>query len=56
MGQLAELGFAIVFGTVGIYTLLISIDAYFKHKQRKDLWLAALGFGLAALGVSLIVI
>ncbi len=56
MGPLAEFAIAVVFGTVGLYTTLLSISAYRKHRQTRELVLAACGLLLCILGVAVIIV
>lgn len=56
MNPLGEFAFAILFGTVGFYTVMVSIDSFFKSKARKDIGLAVAGLFIAALGVALVLL
>lgn len=56
MNPLGEFAFAILFGTVGFYTAMISIDSFRKNKARKDIGLAVAGLFVAALGVALLLL
>ncbi|MBB3991680.1 hypothetical protein GGR19_003118 [Croceicoccus naphthovorans] len=56
MGPLAEFAIAVVFGTVGLYTTLLSISSYLKNRQRRELVLAACGLLLCILGIAVIIV
>ncbi len=56
MSPLGEFAFATLFGTVGFYTVMISIDSYRKDKARKYIGLAAGGIFVVGLGIALLLL
>ncbi|WP_164844056.1 hypothetical protein [Croceicoccus ponticola] len=56
MSPITEIAIAVVFGTIGFYSAMVSFDSYRKSRMHKDLGLVVAGFFLVGLGVGVIIL